>query len=369
MGSLESALRDTFASRVRTPPAVDDMAGQAIRSAGRVHRRRRTIALAAVVTSVALAGVGVAALGNGPRTSDPDRFAAPTAPSGLASARLPIDVLTGREIRRSDGAVVSLALIPNPSSAWRTIDGWLVESAETLGTALWYVDGAGKQTPVVTGERVAVAPDGARIAWSDGGRVSVANRAGARLTTTGETGGTGTLGPIGFAAGGVVLGGVAPGGADTYDMWFPAKGPYEVGPRGSDQILAPNAAGTRLFGLSEGACLAEINPTGLTVLRKACGFPLGTDVRAYPSAEGRWLVLVDSERVSLVDLGTVWTQPKATAQWSFRATNAAWVDATSVVLGSPQGTALISTDDLTNVRHDDVTPDGSSPVAVIPRLG
>jgi len=385
MGSLESALRDTFAAQVRTQPALEDVAGRAVVSAGRIRLRRRVLGAAAIAVSVALVSAGVAVFGERGRAADPDRLAGPTAVPDLSHtlAAPPVDLLVGREIRRTDGTVVALALVPNPNRAWRTSDGWLVESVETLGTGLWFVDLAGKQTAMVSGEKVAVAPDGVRIAWSRAGRVSVADRVGTALTRTAETGGTGGLGPIGFAAGGVVLGGTGAGGADTYDMWFPAKGAYAVGPRGFDRILAANAAGTRLFGVTGPDCLAEIDPDGLRVLRSACGLGLTIGTHAYPSPDGRWVALVDADGMSLYDLRTVWTRPGATASYPTHATNAAWLDATSLVFCSrmtvqligpgPEGpiraVGLISTSDLTQVRYTLASAEDRDPVAVIPRLG
>jgi len=257
--------------------------------------------------------------------------------SPTAAAHPPVDVLAGGTIVTADGRVISLPNRATILSAARVPDGWLVETHETGWATLWYVDPAGQTRAVVDGDFLTISGDGSKLAWSKGGTVSVGDRVGATVTVTAQTTGTGLLGPIAFAGGGVLLGGSTKGsGYDTFDMWYPAKGAYKSGPRSTDKILAPTADGSQLWGLAgeDASCLALIKPLVLAAVQSNCDLDVAGVHKIFPSPDGRWLLAVGTERVDLYDLATVWTAKGPSGSWAVAGQNvAAWVDGDTYVLG------------------------------------
>jgi hypothetical protein len=327
MGLLEDALRDTFADQVRTTPVVDDAAGRAITAAGRV-RRRRAVASAVAVAAGVVFVLGAVAVATRPPGEGVTRPAASGPPP-----RPPVDVHTGATILTTDGETVSLGRLPTVTGILRVDDGWLVTADWTQSRSLYHVAVNGGTTWLTAGDRIAVAPDGRRVAWSAKGSVSVADRDGNRLVASEVTGGTGTLGPIAFAGDGVVLADrdAIPTG---FEVWFPAKGPYTRGARTTAQVLGPTADGQALFALVGTAypCLAVLDPVDLTSVRSACDLPLKLNYNLAPSPDGRWLVVVGPDRANLYDLETVWRGHGAVASWTVVASGVVWIDSTSFIL-------------------------------------
>jgi len=336
MGLLEDELRSTFAAHVTAPPTVDDPAGRAIRSAGRTRRRRATFGTAAVVVTVALGGVGIGMLKSPWSGSGIDDIALPALTSPTA-AHAPVDVLAGGTIVTADGRVISLPNQTTILSAARVPDGWLVETDETGLATLWYIDPAGQAKAVVNGDFLTISGDGSKLAWRKGGTVSVGDRVGSTVTPTAQTTGTGLLGPIAFAGGGVVLGASTKGlGYDTFEMWYPAKGAYKSGPSSTDKILTPTADGSELWGLAgaDASCLALIKPQSLTAVQTNCELDVAGVHKIFPSPDGRWLLAVGTERVDLYDLATVWTAKGPNWSWPVAGQNvAAWMEGDTFVLG------------------------------------
>jgi hypothetical protein len=338
MGLLEDALRDSFAAQVAAPPAVDDAAGRAIQAAGRVRRRRAVLTSAAVVVAVTITATGAGLLrGSGPSTPEwgaagPPASSASPVPKGLAT-----DVLVGQDILTTDGRTIALTGLPTAVRAWHVDSGWVVQTdaAQAPKAALWLVAGAGAAPgKIVEGDAVVLSTDGVRVAWASGGKLTVATRSGQNLTDRYTTPGIGGFLPVGFAAGGVVLHDPAQG---VFDMWFPARGNYRVGPKAPHQILATTAAGDQLIafaGASE-PCLVLIKPDGMTTQKTACDVKLGDHAIAAPSPDGRWLALAFPDRLDLYDLSTVWTLQQPARTWTITGpTGVAWLDSGSLAVGT-----------------------------------
>ena len=321
MGLIEEALRDTLAAQVGTAPVVDDPAGRAIEAAGRFRRRRALAGVLAVAASVAFVAGGVAVATQPSHQGAAERRpVAPVPPP-------PLDVRTGTSILTTDGRTISLAQRGPVAHALRVEDGWLVTTAGPPGQALYHIDDGGTATWLTVGDRILVAPDGRRVAWSADGGVWSGERAGQKLTTNHHTSGTGTLEPVAFAGGGLVLG-TRKGTSSGYDMWYPAAGGYVTAPRTNGRVAAATADGTQVFALigSTYPCLAVLDPPlGLSMVRRACDLSLALDHTLVPSPDGRWLLVLAPDRIDLYDLGAVWRLQAPVASWTVVAQHAAWL--------------------------------------------
>ena len=375
MGQLEDELRATFAAAVRATPALENAAGRSITRAAEVRRRRT--ASAAIVAMIALVVGGAAAVavrdgapGKGP-ASTTTRPMSTTFANGLNTAAVPpVTVLSANEIILPDGQTVSLATLPPARRAYRTGQVWLVETwiSQTRVFALWRVTMTGEARQLVEGRRIAVSSDGSQVAWSLDDSVQVGRITGDTVTAVKQTPGTAGFGPLAFVAGGVLLGRTQTGvGIDTYDMWFPSRGVYTVGPRRNETTFGPNADGTLLYGLDDSAvpCLAEIVPEKFRTVRTACVPGITSESTVYPSPDGHWLLIVGSDRVDLYDLTTMWTRPEPARSWTDgTATSVVWVEGQTFAAAAPSGVVT------------KVAPNGvqlgfgatGSPVFVIPRL-
>jgi hypothetical protein len=373
MGLIEDELRATFASAVSVTPAVEDAAGRSLRRAHRRHRRRLVAGAAAAVVALGLAGAGVAALGR----NHPVMVGLPSPAMSSRAARTPIhppaDVLVGDEIVTTDGRTVSLSGLPLVDAAYATGHGWLVRSWDDTSRlfSLWRIDPAGPRQHLIDGRLVAVSGNASTVAWSLDGSVAVGALTDGGVVSTKQTPGTGGFGPLGFAAGGLLLGRPGTGGAvTTYDMWFPSRGNYTPGPQRSEPIFGPSADGTVLYGLTAGAapCLAEIDPQTLKPGRTSCPARLGASSRLFASPEGRWLVVADADGLDVYDLTTFWTSPVPLMFWPIAATSLAWSGPSSFVVGSDTGE--VTEVGIDPPRTETITvADTPTPVRVVPRLG
>jgi hypothetical protein len=384
MGLLEDEVRGALHRQVADAPSMEDVAGRAMRGAERIRAQRAAVGTALFIVSVALVGAGSAVLHARGRTSHagsvvPVASATVAAPGALSTfSRLPVDVLVNGEIHASDGRVVGLRWLPGAWRVWRVSTGWIVQTTQIANTAaVWFTDGSSAPVKLADGDQVAVEsqasgiPRGPRVAAGRSGKVSVGTFAQNQLSDIHETNGTGTLRPVGFAADGVLLGGPAvQGGSPPYEMWFPARGAYRSGPRGSDPILATTADGDQLFGLVSGAsaaCLAVIDPAGFTVVRKACPPGVLAGNTAFPSPDGRWLVTLGGGRITLYDLNQVWSDPRPVSSWQLAATNVAWLDDGTFVVGVHATLVSVDPHDPAAARATPVAGT-EGPVTVIPRL-
>jgi hypothetical protein len=360
MGLLEDALRDSFAAQVAAPPAVEDAAGRAIQAAGRVRRRRAVLTSAAVVIAVTVTATGAGLLrGSGPSTPEWGGAAPQASTESPAPKSLAIDVLAGQDILTSDGRTIALTGLPSAVRAWHVESGWVVQTAAAQApkAALWLVAGAGvAPSKIVEAEAVVLSADGVRVAWASGGKLTVATRKRQTLTDRYTTSGIGAFLPVGFAAGGVVLYDSA---HSVFDMWFPARGNYRVGPKSPHQILATTAAGDQLIafaGASE-PCLVLIKPDGMTTQKTACDVKLDAEAIAAPSPDGRWLALAFPDRLDLYDLSTVWTLHQPARTWAIAGDGVAWIDSASLAVGTASSLVHLFVDQPYRVDEVPVTSD------------
>jgi hypothetical protein len=378
MGQLEDELRATFAAAVRSTPAVEDAAGRSITRARDVRRRRAAGAAIIVAIALVIGGAGAVARRDGSGrtgvTTTPTRpLSSMTFLNGLNAAAVPpVDVLSANQIVMSDGQTVSLVALPPARRAYRTGDVWLVETwnAQARRFALWRVTMAGQARQLVEGQRIAVSADGSQVAWSLDDSVQAGRISGDSVTAVEQTPGTDGFGPLAFVAGGVLLGRTQTGvGIDSYDMWFPSRGIYTVGPRRNEPIFGPNGAGTLLYGLDVSAppCLAEIDPNGLKAVRATCLPGLAADSALYPSPDGRWLLVVASTRIDLYDVTTMWREPTPVRQWpDSTATSVVWLEGQT--FGAVGPTGAVSKVAPNGVQLGFGSPPDGSPVWAIPRL-
>ncbi len=330
MGLIEDALRQTLAAAVATPPAVDDPASRAILRARRIRRRRTSLTAAAVVASLVLVGVGYAAVDPPPPAAPP----ALTGPDdGVWSAALPVDVLAANQITLATGVAISLSALPPAQRAWRVPGGWLVRTHDevTATEAVFYVGQSGALVKLAEGKQVAVGrygPGGApMIAWGGDGSVSIAAFDGKGIGTAIRTEGVGGLRPWAVLGGGVLLAEQMPDAAASYDMWFPAQGPYVAGPRFTNEIVGVTADSRQLFAMVGVGkpCLALIDPSDFEMRRSQCDLGLKLDDRAFSSPDGRWLVTLSAMGVDLYDVSRVWTSSIPVANWQVTGSGLAWL--------------------------------------------
>jgi hypothetical protein len=384
MGLLEDALRDTFNNRVAAPPAVDDLAGQAIRRAGAVRRRQVTVASVAVVVTVVLVGVGMLSaspltvrFGSGPGGAVTTAQTTTPPPAPLVGVKLPVDVLNGDRIQVSDGRVISLAGLGVAQAALRVSAGWLVRTTNNLpagnvaqnnvaqnnaaqnsaaqSSAVWLVDEKGFASQLAAGETTMVSAGtptrpSPQVAWTAAGRLNLASLVGRNLSGTASTTGADQLVPIQAVAGGVLLGGSQTSGATataTWDMWYPDKGAYKSTPTSSDvsAVVGGTADGTQLFALTgtKPACLRVMEPPPqFTVVNTTCSLALDLNDKVYASPTGSYLLVVGASTYAVYDSTTIWTSPRATAGGALagdRAATGTWINDTTFAVYS-RGTVV-----------------------------
>jgi hypothetical protein len=375
MGLLEDALRDTFSNRVGAPPAVDDLAGQAIRRAGAIRRRQVTVASVAVVVTVVLVGVGMLSgsplaiqFGAGLAGPTPSPTATTPPPNPLVGVKLPVDVLNGDRIQVADGRVISLAGLGTAQKALRVSPGWLVQTSNNLPekSAVWLVDEKGFASQLASGEITMVSHGtqylpSPQVAWTAAGRLNVANFVGRGLSGTTSTTGADKLVPLLAVAGGLLLGGTQTGGrTDLWDMWYPDKGAYTSTPTSGavSAVVGETADGKQLFILDSGKppCLGLADPPPqFTMVRSTCGALVSPDDRIYASPTGRWLLVVSQSSYTVYDANTIWTYPQAVASGpvdSDPAVTGTWLNDTTFVVyghnkltqGSPNTTSRSPTE-------------------------
>lgn len=345
MGLIEDALRDAFQSQVGKAPAVDDPAGRAIAAGTRLRRRRTTMAALATAACLALIGTAIAVVA-------PDQDAPPpVSPIGPTDfgpgLDLPIAVLDDDRMVLPSWRSFPLNL-EAAAQAWRTSDGWLVQTLHDGITGLYYYQpGGGTAVPMVSGTGIAISADGQRIAWSDAGRVTVATRAGSVLSTTAQTGGTGGRRPLLFVGQAVLLGGAT--AVDGYDVWLPEDGPYQPTTGYRQPIFGVSADGTRLYaGAVQGMpCLVTLMPAKLLRDRSVCGYQLTGVQQVRPSPDGRWLAVSFADRVEVYEEAAIWHSPAPAQVWYTSSHGLTWVDGMSFVVSTGTGIMRFGIDEPT----------------------
>jgi hypothetical protein len=387
MGTIEDALRDTFAAEVTAPPALEGVADRAISQAGRIRRTRVGVATAVAMVAIVLTGGVAVALHIGGPIKAPA-----AAPNGLPGAltpwpaAAPVDLLVGDQIRTPDGRRIPLAETAAPLRAYRVGDGWLVEGQDVGATdhSLWDVRPDGTTRRLISGIGVAVSPDGLRVAWATGDLLKVANLIDGRLVDNQQTGGRRGLVPYAFAGEAVLLTAqdyVYKGtGAPPFDLWFPSRGAYVPGPTPKNPVYGMGLAPTgRLLGMvavgpqgpdGREYCLAELDLDSLKLTRHVCGLPISPVASISVSPDGHYGLITTDDHLVLIDLDRVYDTPMVLGQWYPGAGAIAWLDADTAVVGSGLDLTLIKTsgplDNVTTVPLGDVT--SKQRAQAIPRL-
>ncbi|WBB77630.1 hypothetical protein O7606_15225 [Micromonospora sp. WMMD882] len=351
---LEQALRETLTHQVaasRSPAA--DRAGLAIRRAQRTQRRRTLtgVALAAVAVVTVSAGMAqfqtsparyanpVVMIGDpvGPTTTAPSPPAGPLPGPAFAGVSLIAGAQLVVEGRRTDLGGVG----PVDRGVPLAGGGWLlVGTPSAAGRTVWYVAADGAFRVLLAGaDAVAVAPDGGRLAWREGGRLFVAAISSGQLlpplrTTTPES-----VTPVGFVDDAVLIR-VRPD-RPGFVLWQPDGGPFLAGTDRSILDVPGRLPDGRLVarvttGSSSRPCLALLDPArGLAPVTTGCGVPLTADGPASVSPDGRWLLVNGAPDPSsppegvalLVDLRTAFgAKPSVRALGPAATGEPAWLD-------------------------------------------
>ncbi|MEU1361479.1 hypothetical protein ABZ356_16755 [Micromonospora zamorensis] len=324
---LEGAVRETLSHQVALArPLAADPAGQAIRRANRIRRRRTATGLALAAAVTVLLSAGMAQLGAETRRDgapivvigDPDPSSRPiptvSAPGPGPSPGTSASLLVSETLVSADGKRLVLPDV-GPAEHAQLLPGgtgWLVVgTATTAGRSLWVVQDDGLVQVLLAGAGpIVLAPDSRQVAWRDGNDLLVAGVVGTQLIGAVRTPAPADAVPVRFV-GDSVLVRLDPAGTG-HTLWRPGAGPlpavvdrqtlnvYGAMPDGRlvGQIAATDPGGT---------CLAVLDPTRhLTPVDSGCGPDLSQDGVGGISADGRWLLVNGrvgkADQALLVDL-------------------------------------------------------------------
>lgn len=308
---LEGAVRETLSRQVALArPLGADPAGQAIRRANRIRRRRTTAGLALAAVATVLLSAGMAQLGAETGRDgtpivvigDPDPSIAPipTAsvpgldPSpGASAAQLASETLVNADGRRlvlpDVGPAERAQLLPGGG-------GWLVVSTPTnAGRSLWVVQDDGLVQVLLAGAGpIVLAPDSRQVAWRDGPDLLVAGVVGTQLIGAARTPAPTDAEPVRFV-GDSVLVRLDPASAG-HTLWRPAAGQLPVAVDQQSLNVYGKLPDGRLVGQIATTrpgrtCLAVLDPTHLHPTQTGCGPDLSQDGVGGVSADGRWLLV------------------------------------------------------------------------------
>ncbi|MEU7779801.1 hypothetical protein [Micromonospora parva] len=351
---LEGAVRESLSHQVaRTRPLSVDPAGQAIRRANRIRRRRAAAGVALAAVTTVLLSAGIAQLGaetsrDGPpivvigdpgptnrplpkasipgSVPSPETSAAPPAGETLVSA-------AGRRLVLPDVGAAERAQ-PLPSG-----NGWLVVGAPTTaGRSLWVVQDDGLVQVLLAGAGgIVLAPDSLQVAWRDGGDLLVAGVVGTQLIGAVRTPVPAGAEPVRFVADSVLVR-LDPTGAG-HTLWRPGAGPLlDFLDRKSLNVYGELPDG-RLVGQvattdPSRTCLAVLAPTRrLEPVRTGCGPDLSQDGVGGVSPDGRWLLvngrIGGTDRSLLVDLHRLGPAATAVAAGPPMTGVVIWIDGTN----------------------------------------
>ncbi|GGO03734.1 hypothetical protein [Micromonospora parathelypteridis] len=320
-------MRETLSRQVAVArPLGVDPAGQAIRRANRIRRRRTAagLALAGVVTVLLSAGMAQLGAETGRDGApivvigdpDPSIRPIPTAsvPGIEPSPGTPAAQLTSETLVSADGRRLVLSDV-GPAERAQLLpdgDGWLVVSTpSTAGRSLWVVQNDGLVQVLLAGAGpIVLAPDSRQVAWRDGSDLLVAGVVGTQLIGAARTPAPADAEPVRFVGDSVL---VRPDPATAgHTLWQPAAGQamtkavdrqsLNVYGRLPDGRLVGQIATTG----PDKTCLAVLDPTHLSPTQTGCGPDLSQDGVGGISADGRWLLvngrLGKANRALLVDL-------------------------------------------------------------------
>ncbi|MEU4471831.1 hypothetical protein [Micromonospora sp. NPDC023888] len=332
---LEGAVRETLSHQVAVArPLGVDPAGQAIRRANRIRRRRTAAGLAVAAVATVLLSAGMAQLGaetgrdGAPIVviGDPDLSGRPfptasvpgTDPSPRPSAALlGSETLVSAEGRRlvlpDVGPADRVQLLPDGG-------GWLVVSTQTTaGRSLRVVQNDGLVQVLLAGAGpIVLAPDSRQVAWRDGGDLLMAGVVGGQLIGAARTAAPAGAVPVGFVGDSVL---VRPDPADAgHILWRPGAGPLtEAVDRKTVNFYGGLPDGRLVGQISTDpgrTCLAVLDPNRhLTPVETGCGPDLSQDGVGGISTDGRWLLvngrIGKASQALLVDLRQLGSNPAA----------------------------------------------------------
>ncbi|WP_406059750.1 hypothetical protein [Micromonospora sp. NBC_00860] len=309
---LEGAVRETLSHRVALArPLSVDPAGQAIRRANRIRRRRTAAGLALAAATTVLLSAGMAQLGAETRRDgspivvigdpDPTNRPLPTAsiPGPAPSPETSNALLVGETLVNADGRRLVLPEVgpaervqPLPSGG-----GWLVVGApSTAGRSLWVVQDDGLVQVLLAGAgAIVLAPDSLQVAWRDGDDLLVAGVVGTQLIGAVRTPVPAAAEPVRFVADSVLVR-LDPASAG-HTLWRPGAGPLPEALEQKSLNVYGRLPDGRLVGQvattdPARTCLAVLAPTRqLDPVRTGCGPDLSRDGIGGVSPDGRWLLV------------------------------------------------------------------------------
>ncbi|MEU7750953.1 hypothetical protein [Micromonospora sp. NPDC049171] len=324
---LEDAVRETLSHQVALArPLGVDPAGQAIRRANRIRRRRTAagVAVAAVVTVLLSAGMArlgaetgrdgtpIVVIGDPdpssrpiPTASVPGTDPAPGPSAGLLGSETLVSADGRRLVLHDVGPAERAQLLPGGN-------GWLVVGTPTAaGRSLWTVQGDGLVQVLLAGAGpIVLAADSGQVAWRDGSDLLVAGVVGNQLIGAARTPVPAGAVPVRFVGDSVL---VRPDPAEAgHTLWRPGVGQLTEAVDQESLNVYGRLPDGRLVGQISTAdpgrsCLALLDPTRqLNPVQTGCGPNLSQDGVGAVSAEGRWLLVNgrvgEATRALLVDL-------------------------------------------------------------------
>ncbi|MGC4853976.1 hypothetical protein ACLQ24_11380 [Micromonospora sp. DT4] len=323
---LEGAVRETLSHQVAvTRPLTADLAGQAIRRANRIRRRRAGAGVALGVATAVLIGAGMTQLADGSGRQgppivvigDPDLSARPLASVSIAPPPpppgAPAGLILAGTLIDADGKRLPLPGIGSAERAHRLPDGGglLVVGAPTAaGRALWVAQDDGLVQVLLAGAgQIVLAPDATQVAWRDGGDLFVAGVVGTQLIGTVRIPVPDGAQPVRFVGNSVLvrLDPDRPGHA----LWRPGAEKLTAVPEQDTLNVYGALPDGRLVGQvagnsSDGTCLALLDPKRALKAVRTCGTQLSSDGAGGMSHDARWLLVNGkvgvTDRSLLVDL-------------------------------------------------------------------
>ncbi|SCL36573.1 hypothetical protein GA0074692_4387 [Micromonospora pallida] len=326
---LEQALRETLARRVAAPrPLAVDPAGQAVRRAERMQRRRTLTGVALAAVAVATVSTGIAQIDTGTAqyTSPTVLLGDPTGPPATPTAPEPTVAFDGPAFAGLslvagstlvvDGRGRDLGGIGPVERALPTAEGLLlIGTRSAAGRTVWLMGGTGTHRVLLAGaDAVAADPAGRRLAWREGTELNTATIANGQLLPGLRTTAPESAAPVGFVDDGVLLRVRAdrPG----FALWMADGSPFRAGADRSTLDVYGRLPDGRLVARVTGdassrPCLALLDPArDLAAAVTGCAVPPIGDGPGSVSPDGRWLLVnsvPDSPSTAhsalLVDLG------------------------------------------------------------------
>jgi WD40-like Beta Propeller Repeat len=353
---IEDVVRRSLAEQVYRQPPMTDAADRAVAGANAVRRRQTALAVGAVVvvlSAMVSGGVALRGRGTGPTLAPsvtPSASAVPSpspTPSPSATPSLPAigmsALVQGQTyLLAPDGRTLSLSgLEGQPGRTYQIAGGWLVNTnlnfSGTDGSQLWLLrpDGSVLRLLDHLDGYGAVSPDGRSLAWRSGGNLVVGHFDGTGTVVPDATTPAPERGdPLLYTGSAVLIGYSATGGGiDNFDVWVPQQGRYtpswdRAQAAGVTAVFGATADRRWLIGLALAApgsggkdtCVARIDPLNkLRVVARACGLPEPREWGEV-SPDGHWLAYQSLDangrsQTTLVDLTTVFQQPKVAGTW------------------------------------------------------